>query len=400
MAKYLILIQGYDPTSNPSTPSNAELLQMVRESQYADDVGGLILSETTPDVVQYPILARFRWVKTNASLIPIGEWYYHDGSSWVLEKPAPGTVTAASIADGTITLDKLNAGGDPYNIIRINADGDAFEFATILTTLSDGTLPYTKFVPAGGVSHLFVSTTGGAWQAVTASSAANTLFQNFLSATAFDSTSDKVPFLKATDNKAYALTVPDFYKGAFTILPVLGTTQVTYKVLVSDSDDGQSVKVVALADLLPDSGVVANTYTYPSSVTVNAKGQITAIVSGAGSAMTAIGQDAIPTAGNVLTMPHGFSPAKPSLVRAVLICTGANNGYVVGDEVEISCATWSTLDASGAAFMVTCDATNVYVTRTNNASSNSIFLDNRTTGKLFGIPGFLSSWQIKVYAAR
>ncbi len=308
-------------------------------------------------------------------------------------------MTAASIANGTITLDKLNAGGNPYDIIRINDDGDEFEFATIVNTITDGSFPYTKFVPAGGVSYLFVSTTGGAWQAVTASSAANTLFQNFLSATAFDSTSDKVPFLKATDNKAYALTVPNFYKGAFTILPVLGTTQVTDKVLVSDSDDGQSVKAVALADLLPDSGVVSNTYAYPSSVTVNAKGQITAIVSGTGSAMAAIGQDSIPAAGGQLTFSHGFSPAIPSLVRAVIKCTGANNGYVVGDELDMQCISWSAYNAGMQTFMITADATNIVITRNAEAAPNNVFIYDKSTGARVNLTSFLSSWQIKVYAA-
>lgn len=398
MAKYLIIIEGYDPTSNPSTPTNAELLQMIREAQYADDVGGLILSQTTPDVVQYPILARFRWAKTNASLIPIGEWYYHDGSSWVLEKPAPGTVTAASIADGTITLDKLNAGGDPYNIIRINSTGDAFEFATILTTLSDGTLPYTKFVPAAGANYLFISTTGGVWTAVTASAAADKLFQNLLAATAFDSTSDKVPFLKATDNKAYGLTVPDFYKGAFTILPVLGTTQVTDKVLVYD---GQLVKAVALADLLPDAGVVANTYSYPSSVTVNSKGQITAIVSGTGSAMTAVGTGNIPVAGTPLVIAHGMSPNIPSSVRAVAKCIVANNNYAVNDEVDVSQILWNGANSAMAGLVVTADATNITVTRNHvGGYDDFIYLSDKITGDRFNFGVLTSSWQIKVYAAR
>jgi hypothetical protein len=81
MAKYLITIEGYDPTGGIGTPTNAELLQMVRESQCASDVGELVLSATAPDVVLYPILKRFRWVKTNLALVPTGEFYYHDDSS-------------------------------------------------------------------------------------------------------------------------------------------------------------------------------------------------------------------------------------------------------------------------------------------------------------------------------
>lgn len=400
MAKYLIIIQGYDPTSNPSTPSNSELLQMVRQAQYADDVGGLILSETTPDTVLYPILKRFRWVKTTGALVPIGEFYYHDGSSWVLEKPAPGTVTADSIADGTITLDKLSPDGDAYNIIRINTTEDGFEFATIVDTIGNGSFPYTKFAPAAGIGYFLVSTTGGAWASSTAQSAGNTLHNNFAAATAIDTISDKIAVLNLSDNVVYNLSYSNFFKTGASKFTTLGTTEGLDKVLVYDTSDSLTPKIVQLSDFLPDTGVVAGTYTPPSSLTVNTKGQITAITSGTASLLTAIGTSTIPDYGDSATFPHGFSPAIPSMVRAVLKCTGTNNGYAVGDEVDISAVGWSALNGGVPAFAVTADATNVIVTLEAFASSAQIFLINRATGAWFTLSAYLSSWQIKVYAAR
>lgn len=400
MAKYLILIQGYDPTSNPSTPSNSELLQMIRQAQYADDVGGLILSDTTPDTVLYPILKRFRWVKTTGALVPIGEFYYHDGSSWVLEKPAPGTVTADSIADGTITLDKLSPDGDAYNIIRINSTGDGFEFATIVNTIPNGSFPYNKFAAAAGIDYFLVSTTGGAWASATAQSAGNTLFNNFAVATAIDSASDRVAVLNTSNNVVYGLTYTNFFKTGASKLSSLGTTDNLDKVLVWDASDSLAPRIVSLSDLLPDTTVVSGTYAPPNSITVNSKGQITAITSGNSAMLTAIGTSTIPDYGDSATFPHGFSPAIPSMVRAVLKCTGANNGYAVGDEVDISAVGWSSLNGGVPAFVVTADATNVIVTLEAFASSAQIFLINRATGAWFTLSAYLSSWQIKVYAAR
>ena len=400
MAKYLIIIQGYDPTSNPSTPSNSELLQMVRQAQYADDVGGLILSETTPDTVLYPILKRFRWVKTTGALVPIGEFYYHDGSSWTLEKPAPGTVTADSIADGTITLDKLSPDGDAYNIIRINSTEDGFEFARIVDTIQDGSFPYTKFVPASGVGYFLVSDGGGAWANVSAQSAGNTLFNNFAVATAIDSASDRVAVLNTANNIVYGLTYTNFFKTGASKLSSLGTTDNLDKVLVWDASDSLAPRIVALSDLLPNTSVVAGTYTPPNSITVNAKGQITAITAGNSALLTAIGTAAIPSYGASATFVHGLA-AIPSMVRAVLKCTGANNGFAVGDEVDIAKVGWSAVNTGIPAFTVTSDATNVVVSlEAESTDQAQIFMHNKSTGARFTLSSFLSSWQIKVYAAK
>lgn len=400
MAKYLIIIEGFDPTSGPSTPTNAELLQLVRQAQYADDVGGLVLSETTPDVVLYPILARFRWVKTDNALIPLGEFYYHDGSSWVLEKPAPGTVTADSIADGTITLDKLSPDGDAYNIIRVNDTEDAFEFARIVDTIADGSFPYTKFVAASGVGYFLVSAGGGAWANVTSQSAGNTLHNAFGAATAIDTISDKIAVLNLSNNVVYNLTYSNFFKTGATKFTTLGTTEALDKVLVYDTSDSLTPKIVQLSDFLPDAGVVAGTYAPPSSITVNVKGQITAISAGNSSMLTAIGTDGIPAYGASATFVHGFSPAIPSMVRAVLKCTGTNNGFVAGDEVDIAKVGWSAANTGIPAFTVTADATNVVVSLEKDTTDSNIFMHDKGTGARFFLSSFLSSWQIKVYAAR
>lgn len=393
--KYLLLIEGFDPSSNPATPTNAELLQMVRQSQFADDVGGVLLSDTTPDVAQYPILARFRWAKTTAGVLD-GLFYYHDGSSWVIERPAPGTVTADAIAPGTITLDKLAPDGDPLNIIRINADGNGFEFINIIDAIGDGTIEYNKLALASGQNYLLISNGSGSFEAKTAAYVLAALINGGTLVTTINSTADLVAYRNAADGNAYKITVADFAKELIRQLTELTTTTAGDFVAVQDVSDSNVVKKVQIQNFLPNTGVVAGTYSYPSTFTVNAKGQVTAAASGTSSFLTAVGTAALPAAGAAATVPHSLAGI-PSIVRVVLQCLTTNNGYATNDEVDISGAGWSASNTGLPAYTVTADATNVTVGRENNTTPDNLFLHPKTGGAYFNLNTEAAKWQIKIY---
>lgn len=327
MAKYLVIIEGFDPSSNPSTPTNAELLQMVRQAQFADDVGGIILSDTTPDVALYPILTRFRWAKTTAGVLD-GLFYYHDGSSWVLERPAPGTVDADAIANGTITLNKLAPDGDPLDIIRINSGGNGFDFLPIVNAIAAGSIEYNKLALASGQNYLLISNSGGAFEAKTAVYCLAALINGGTASTTINSTADVVAFRNAADGNAYKITVADFAKELISKLTELTATAAGDFVGVMDVSDSNIVKKVQLQNLLPDTGVTANVYNNPTSVTVNAKGQVTAIAIASGQSVrtsTAFEatQRTLPTtvgAAGQLVIAHGL-PGTPVHWGMRLKCT-------------------------------------------------------------------------------
>lgn len=337
--KYLVLIEGFDPTSVPTTPTNAQLLQEVREAQFASDIGGLILSSTAPNVVQYPILARFRWVKTDVSLVPIGEFYYHDGSSWVIEKPAVGSITGSMLVDGTVGIEKLNAAGDPLQIIRINAGGTAFEFVDITDAIPDSSLSTDKLAAGSGADLALLSGLGGSWAPVSLQYFFGRIYDVVGAVTDFSSQADKIVFNRSSDDTVRGMTIGRFFTSGFDQATVIASTEGGDFGMVLDASDGLYKKVL-LSNWLPNSGVVAGTYGYPTSVTVNAKGQVTAITAGTQGQRTSAAFEStertLPTtagSGGALTVAHGLGAA-PVTWGMRLVCKTADGSFSPGDIID------------------------------------------------------------------
>ncbi len=130
-----ILVEGYDPTTDPGSISQSELLQMVRAAQFVDGVGGVIDGPTAPDVIADPKMEFFIWAKTESG-IRNGEFYYWDGTAWALLF----TLDGANIIDGTVPLSKLSASGySPGYVLVVNDTGDeivAVDFATLSSQIN------------------------------------------------------------------------------------------------------------------------------------------------------------------------------------------------------------------------------------------------------------------------
>lgn len=395
MAKYLVVIEGFDPSPLPTTPSNAELLQMVREAQFASDVGGLILSSTAPNVVQYPILARFRWVKTDVSLVPIGEFYYHNGSSWVIEKPAVGSITGSMLVDGTVGIEKLKADGDEGQIVRVS--GGMFQFIDIVDAIDDFSLSTDKLAAGSGADLALLSGLGGSWAPVSLQYFFGRIYDVVGAVTDFSSQADKIVFNRSSDDTVRGMTIGRFFTSGFDQATLIASTEGGDFGMVLDASDGLYKKVL-LSNFIPNTGVAAGTYTNPSSITVNAKGQLTAISSSSSSTfLTAVGTAAIPAVGTPAAIAHGIT-GTPSLVRVVLRATIANNGYSIGDEVSIESAGWSHDNTGLPGFAVCVDATNVTVIRNNDGAPANLFLYPKGGGARFSLNASSASWQVKVYA--
>lgn len=90
----------------------------------------------------------------------------------------------------------------------------------------------------------------------------------------------------------------------------------------------------------------------------------------------------------VFTNAHGF-PAIPQYVRCVLVCTNAELGYGVGDEVDLNSFYVSTQPPG----CVSADATNVYFSAIANAVG--ITVCTKTAGSITGITK--SKWNAKLY---
>lgn len=146
---------------------------------------------------------------------------------------------------------------------------------------------------------------------------------------------------------------------------------------------------------LADSGVTAGTYATPSSVTVDAKGRVTAITAGTTPASFEGTAVSIPAAGAAVTpQAHGLGavPKKGFEWRVVNVTGEA--GYTTGYELPVSAVV---KDGTAApAFTPSVNATNCELVRYDSASALAI--QHRTTGAYTTFND--ANWQVKPYAIK
>ncbi len=387
--KYSVIIEGWDPTSETSAITRAELLQEVHDAQPAADIGFRIWSATAPDITTYPVLARFQWCELDGSGNRTNNRYYHDGASWVLERPSAGTIDGDTFADGSISISKLDATGSALQLIRVNSSTPAaFEYidatAIFATWVTAANKIFTD-APAniglvGGDKVLVydISTPSTVTATITEVGAA------FVSgagiANAFNVyAGDKIPFYDGSALKT--MTPSYFFEKGITQAPEVTITANNDKIPIADASAavGSQAKFVQLANLLPDV-VSAGVYANPTSVTVNSKGQVTAIGAGSvGIKQTFIINDvALPTvdgatSGTAITITPAF-PGPATDIQALLECKTADVDYSVGDVIPIRSAVTST------------NAAQVYCFDFNIALPNSLKLSRKACGGIPSIP--------------
>jgi len=141
-----VLDEGFDPTTDPTCISAAELLQMVRSASFTTNMGGVISSQTAPDHTTYPGLKTYLWRKLNGSNEATGEFYYYDDAagSWELLVQFDGS----DIVNGSITYDKL-ATSTAYYILQMNGAGTAWVGISIPNAIQAASIVLAKLDPTG-----------------------------------------------------------------------------------------------------------------------------------------------------------------------------------------------------------------------------------------------------------
>ncbi len=152
MADQSYLDPGMDLVAEPCiTKSNVQ--QAIALAQPKAAFGFVVQGQSAPDVITYPVLARFLWVELNASDIPTGNLFYYDGTTWTLLS----VLNPNNIINGSITLTKLSvSGGAPYDIIQINAAATGLIFTSIVNAITNGSLPLAKLVGTGDVLNNYI----------------------------------------------------------------------------------------------------------------------------------------------------------------------------------------------------------------------------------------------------
>jgi hypothetical protein len=330
MSDYTFLVPGFIPTDCISSPG--ELDQMVADAQPVSNVSFNYYSATAPDIITYPALARCIWVDTHAT--PYVKRLYDTGtSSWIIEVPAPGSITGDMIADSTIPLTKLKASLYGANTVaQVNGTSTAWQAVPANTLFSSSYRLDINSLSLSAVGAYVLSSNGVTNSWVT--------FASYF-------TAGVVPISSISTTGA-----PDP-----SVLSFVGGTLGYRTVNASVADDTLAVTKLVSGPSNTILGMDA-TGTVKTWFTAAQIYELIAPYTAINSYATATGnQQAIPAANNTNTFTHGLLAA-PAAYGASIICTTSDLGYAVGTMIEVA----SLYRGGGSACAsVRADVTNIYV---------------------------------------
>jgi hypothetical protein len=146
-------IEGIDPTSTFGGYASV-LLQLVRQAIPSSTYGMVLFDLTAPDVT-----GSNAWRKTCVWLnLTLPDFptvnVYKEGTSpgWVNTNViiANGSISTAMIINGAVTLPKLSvSGGAALQLIRVNATNTAFEFVSLASLVTVGSIPVGSIITTG-----------------------------------------------------------------------------------------------------------------------------------------------------------------------------------------------------------------------------------------------------------
>jgi hypothetical protein len=305
MSDYTFLVPGFIPTDCISSPG--ELDQMVADAQPVSNVSFNYYSATAPDIITYPALARCIWVDTHAT--PYVKRLYDTGtSSWIIEVPAPGSITGDMIADSTIPLTKLKASLYGANTVaQVNGTSTAWQAVPANTLFSSSYRLDINSLSLSAVGAYVLSSNG-----VTNSWAT---FASYF-------TAGVVPISSISTSGAPDPSVLSFVGGT------LGYRTVNASVADDTLAITKLVSGPANTILGMDSSGAVKTWLTPAQMYSLFQPFIGATLYATAPGLV----QAVPAAGASVTFATGQGAAVTNF-GAWLICVTAENGYVTGDRV-------------------------------------------------------------------
>ena len=145
-------VEGIDPTSTFGGYASV-LLQLIREAKPSSTYGMILFDTTAPDVTGANAWRkRSIWVSLLNPAQPTVNVYRESAPGWVNVNDviSPNTITTAMIQNAAVTLAKLStAGGTANQLIRVNAGGTAFEFVSLASLVTTGSIPVGSLITTG-----------------------------------------------------------------------------------------------------------------------------------------------------------------------------------------------------------------------------------------------------------
>jgi len=301
---------------------------------------------------------------------------------------SPNTITTAMIQNAAVTLAKLStAGGTANQLIRVNAGGTAFEFVSLSSLVTTGSIPVgsliTTGIPAGQLR--FAGTFGpGVANWYTSQTIINDLVNGAIP-------TDLLSPAPGATTRSKFLTgrIGDTFAGWRFLEPNVD--------ILNDTLSGGKLQNGTVAPIkvessgIPDGYLLSKVGGVPDWVAPTAvAGSVMQFVTDVASLGTYSD-----VAGSSTTLNHTLG-AMPLMFRVVLRCETNDANYVNGDEID---AQELALDSSSdftTAFMFYVTSTFVKVTKTYGGN---VVIRDKTTGAYHAI-NTPSRWRLRLYAMK
>jgi len=146
-------IEGINPTATFGGYASV-LLQLIRQAIPSSTYGMVLFDTTAPDVTGSNAWRKTCvWLNLTNPNIPTVN-VYKEGTSpgWINVNNiiGNGAITTAMIANGAVTIPKLStSGGAALQLIRVNATATAFEFVSLASLVTVGSIPVGSLITTG-----------------------------------------------------------------------------------------------------------------------------------------------------------------------------------------------------------------------------------------------------------
>ena len=384
-------VEGIDPSATFGGYASV-LLQLIRQAQPSSTYGMILFDTATPDVTGANAWRkRCIWVNLTTPGTPTVNVYKEGGSPGWSNLQAlipPNTITTAMIQNAAVTLAKLSvSGGTANQLIRINGTGTAFEFVSLASLVTAGSIPVgsliTTGIPAGqlrfaGVVGPGVATWYDAQQIINALADAS-IGSDLIAPAPITSTRSKMLTTRTADTFAtwrYFEPNVDILNDTMNGSKLQAGTVGPERLYSTGVPDGSVLtKITGVPDWAPA----------PSVTTAFVTDITTTLTQG------------IPVVGTPTILTHNLA-AIPLMYRVTLYCNTGDGNYVNGDEIDaLSCyaANGFTSDDQSTAFGILITSTNVVVRRQH---AWSIYVPDKTTGAAHPITD--ARWRLRLYAMK
>jgi len=145
-------VEGIDPTSTFGGYASV-LLQLIRQAIPSSTYGMILFDTTPPDVTGSNAWRKTCiWLSLANPAEPALYVYKTSSPGWVNINDiiSPNSITTAMIQNNAVTLAKLSvSGGTANQLIRVNAGATAFEFVSLASLVTTGSIPVGSLITTG-----------------------------------------------------------------------------------------------------------------------------------------------------------------------------------------------------------------------------------------------------------